>query len=312
MQGIYKITNNINNKVYIGESLNIERRWQEHKNDLNSSNHHSYKLQDDWNEYGEENFDFEIIEELKNNFRHSLNHLILLVYEDKYIKEYDSINSGYNIEYTLYEMLEGRKGIFNQNIIDKNHIEMLEKVIYNIQDHDGKYIKHEEFNAEYIRDILLDIDFETGGYIMLKKPLIHSLGLNETIIYCELINKWHWYQTNSNKQYEEFSCTINDLELSCGLQEGAQTTAIKRLSDLKLINMTVRGIPKKRYYKILNTSNPKNEEEHIIFKYINNGLKIIELKKQKNLIHAQQLKDNSEEIKLSLNKVNEDIKNLKS
>ena len=31
MVGIYKITNNINNKVYIGQSVNILARWQQHK-----------------------------------------------------------------------------------------------------------------------------------------------------------------------------------------------------------------------------------------------------------------------------------------
>lgn len=30
MIGIYKITNKINNKVYIGQSIHIERRWTEH------------------------------------------------------------------------------------------------------------------------------------------------------------------------------------------------------------------------------------------------------------------------------------------
>ena len=30
MIGIYKITNNINGKIYIGQSNNIERRFQEH------------------------------------------------------------------------------------------------------------------------------------------------------------------------------------------------------------------------------------------------------------------------------------------
>ena len=40
MRGIYKITNKINNKVYIGESLNILRRWDEHIDDLNT--HYEY------------------------------------------------------------------------------------------------------------------------------------------------------------------------------------------------------------------------------------------------------------------------------
>ena len=31
MIGIYKITNNINNHCYIGQSIHIEKRWQEHK-----------------------------------------------------------------------------------------------------------------------------------------------------------------------------------------------------------------------------------------------------------------------------------------
>ena len=30
MKGIYKWTNLINNKVYIGQSVHIERRWTEH------------------------------------------------------------------------------------------------------------------------------------------------------------------------------------------------------------------------------------------------------------------------------------------
>jgi group I intron endonuclease len=55
MRGIYKITNIINSKVYIGESLDIIRRWEEHKVALNNNEHHSYKLQADWNKHGENN-----------------------------------------------------------------------------------------------------------------------------------------------------------------------------------------------------------------------------------------------------------------
>ena len=29
--GIYKIENKINKKIYVGQSINIEKRWKEHK-----------------------------------------------------------------------------------------------------------------------------------------------------------------------------------------------------------------------------------------------------------------------------------------
>ena len=38
MIGIYKITNNINNNCYIGQSIHIEERWKEHKSKYNWEN----------------------------------------------------------------------------------------------------------------------------------------------------------------------------------------------------------------------------------------------------------------------------------
>ena len=37
MQGIYKIKNKINNKIYIGQSKNIIQRWEQHKRNLSPS-----------------------------------------------------------------------------------------------------------------------------------------------------------------------------------------------------------------------------------------------------------------------------------
>lgn len=63
--GIYKITNKINNKVYIGQSLDIKRRWSEHKSRVNEINSNCYNkpLYHSIRKYGIENFLFEIIEE---------------------------------------------------------------------------------------------------------------------------------------------------------------------------------------------------------------------------------------------------------
>lgn len=67
MRGIYKITNIKNNKVYIGESNNVEKRWEQHLLDLRENNHHNYKLQNDWNAFGEDFFKFEVLEVYNQN-----------------------------------------------------------------------------------------------------------------------------------------------------------------------------------------------------------------------------------------------------
>jgi hypothetical protein len=61
--GIYKITNVINNKFYIGSSVNIRTRWNEHKNDLKKSFHGNIYLQRSHDKYGMEFLTFEILEE---------------------------------------------------------------------------------------------------------------------------------------------------------------------------------------------------------------------------------------------------------
>lgn len=63
MIGIYKITNLVNGKVYIGQSRDLHRRYLTHLRELRQRKHINYHLQNAWNKYGENNFKFEIIEE---------------------------------------------------------------------------------------------------------------------------------------------------------------------------------------------------------------------------------------------------------
>ena len=64
MIGIYKILNIVNNKVYVGSSVDIKRRWKSHLNKLKHSKHPNSHLQHAWNKYGEESFAFYIKEEV--------------------------------------------------------------------------------------------------------------------------------------------------------------------------------------------------------------------------------------------------------
>ena len=88
--GIYKITNIINNKCYIGQSVQIERRWQWHKNNYNNKNERTYDnhFYRSIRKYGIENFKFEIIEECQEDE--------LDEREMHWIAHYDSFNNGYN------------------------------------------------------------------------------------------------------------------------------------------------------------------------------------------------------------------------
>lgn len=66
MIGIYKITNKINNKVYIGQSIDIHRRWHQEKNKAFNENDTAYNqlLSKAFRKHGLDNFTFEVLEEL--------------------------------------------------------------------------------------------------------------------------------------------------------------------------------------------------------------------------------------------------------
>ena len=69
--GIYSIVSKIDNKFYIGSAARSNNtpsqsgfyaRWWSHRRDLLKGIHHCKHLQSAWNKYGEENFEFKIVE----------------------------------------------------------------------------------------------------------------------------------------------------------------------------------------------------------------------------------------------------------
>ena len=64
---IYKIICAANNRIYIGSSINVYKRWHNHRYELNNKKHHAPYLQHAWSKYGEDSFSFEIIEKLETN-----------------------------------------------------------------------------------------------------------------------------------------------------------------------------------------------------------------------------------------------------
>lgn len=89
---IYKFTNRINDKVYIGQTYNLQTRLNSHKSKaLNTKN----KFYNAVRKYGWENFELSILSTITANTKEELSSLLDKL-EIEYIKQYNSYKSGYN------------------------------------------------------------------------------------------------------------------------------------------------------------------------------------------------------------------------
>jgi group I intron endonuclease len=83
---IYKISNSIDGRVYIGSTINPHKRWNEHKRNLLNNKHQNNHLQHFVNKYGLDVLRFNVIEVVDNE--------ITLIREQYYL---DSISNKFNI-----------------------------------------------------------------------------------------------------------------------------------------------------------------------------------------------------------------------
>lgn len=112
--------------------------------------------------------------------------------------------------------------------------------------------------------IIYDL-LRADGSIVINKNLVSAIGLNEAIVFSELLSKYYYFKER-DRLFEDgsFFCTIFDLSISTGLADKAQRTAITKLKKLGLINVIVRGLPAKRYFKI-------SDNQSVIEGFLKNG-----------------------------------------
>lgn len=65
--GVFQIRNITNGKIYIEASVNLDKIFNRHRSELNFNGHRNAVLQKEWNEFGENNFVFEILSEIKQD-----------------------------------------------------------------------------------------------------------------------------------------------------------------------------------------------------------------------------------------------------
>lgn len=140
---IYKITNKVNGKIYIGQTINKpEDRFKAHiKEARNNNQNYLYRAM---RKYGIENFELEVIDEAK-----SIDELNCL--EEYYISKFNSTDSeiGYNMH------LGGNNNIMFSPIIKEHHAEKLRdpNVRLKISNSLKEYRKSNPFSEEHRKNL---------------------------------------------------------------------------------------------------------------------------------------------------------------
>ncbi len=94
--------------------------------------------------------------------------------------------------------------------------------------------------------------FNSGNSISVNRPLAHALGVNAAILYGALLGKHLYYlQHDMLKDDGWFYSTIADLQESTSLTRRQQERGIDTLVRAELIETSVKGLPARRYFRII-------------------------------------------------------------
>lgn len=161
--GIYKIENLINGKIYIGQSIHIQRRWIEHCQPSSDS-----LISRAIKKYGKKNFSFQIIKECSQEQ--------LVKFQSFYIKYYNSlIPNGYNI------VLEDAQ---HPSSFNKYSPEEFRQIINDIK---NSSLSFKEIANKYSLDVSMIYYLNRGQHHHLKNesyPLRPVLDFSKHYNYC--------------------------------------------------------------------------------------------------------------------------------
>lgn len=231
MAYIYKITNLINNKVYIGETIGeIRIRWNQHKSTSFNPNSHSYNyhIHCAIRKYGIDNFKIEEIEQCTDEERFKRETCYILLYESyKPEKGYNYIIEGEGPSpYLTQDFLDyWEKGFQVKEIAKKigchketvskrlhangiSHEEIIKRFGEYVSQRDGKPVQQYSLTGEYIKTYPSTASCEKDGY---SQSAISSV--------CRQVQKsaygYLWKYENDERNIQEW-VTIYNNKLSAG------------------------------------------------------------------------------------------------
>lgn len=95
----------------------------------------------------------------------------------------------------------------------------------------------------------------SDSFITVNKDLIKLVGLEEAILIGELASEYdYWQKNNGLTEDGYFFSTQENIEDKTTLSPYQQRKAFNKLKELNLVEVSVRGLPAKRYIKIIEKS----------------------------------------------------------
>ena len=148
--------------------------------------------------------------------------------------------------------------------------------------------------------ILMSI-LSNDGYIILNKYVMKALGLHEAILLGELCSEYIYWYKEEKLQDGFFYSTRENIEKETTLSPFQQRQALKKLTEMGLVEILEKDMPKKTYYKV--------DEEKVYKFLLETDLNLTEVKKfndktSNNLTSSDEKIKHKEVEKLDINNNN--------
>lgn len=153
MIGIYKITNKVNGKMYIGGSVDVERRRIEHFKPSRIKRLKHLPIYKAVDEFGREAFDFEVLAETTEEN--------LVEREEYFIERYNAVKDGYNTVTTAHNMHDDEQKLKHSQLMTKRNNK-------NWQDEEYRR-KMSEMNSNLQKERLKDPEYLAEKSAQLKQ-----------------------------------------------------------------------------------------------------------------------------------------------
>lgn len=199
MPYIYKIINNVNNKVYIGKTIrSLEIRFKEHLKDSDTKDSKLYRAM---RKYGKKNFSIKKIEEVSKE--------ILSERERFWIREYNSYYNGYNSTFGG----DGESSTDEEEIIELYQLGKTMKEISEITSYTQKTISSVlKRNSEPIRK---NTDYCSENLYNKKNVKCINFSKTEEFEFQSMTEAANFIIKNGYTKSQNVKSVINKISLAC-------------------------------------------------------------------------------------------------